>query len=494
MSSPVSVSFQSLIKIDRKKEDAVYMQIVYQFINAVRRNLLEDGDRLPGSRKIAEELLVHRKTIVAALDELLDQGWVETRPNIGSFVANPELPSNNNTKVKVFEQPPQRAPFHFRRELILDNPLPENFERLYFTDGTPDYRVIAVEELVRFYASVLKRKKRANDLPSMAEGNLYFRDQLSYYLNVSRGFHLSRDFLLPIAGREQVLSILSRLLINSGDIVLVENLSYFLPNMIFSQAGARLKTVPVDQDGMDIDYIQENFKPGDIRFVYINPHSQYPTTVGFSESRKTQLLELAQRFDFIVVEDDADFEFSSAKSKSTSLLRKNAGNRVVYLGTFGGFLNVGFQMNFIIGPKDFLEEGKKYLSIFGKPNFMLEQALGEIIHQGDIHRYQRKFRKVINERKELFAGLLLKYFKNQICFDVPHSGLAFWIQFKESFSLTRLQEKAKEMGLVIPGICLYQNKELTALRLGFAHLNRPDMDQAVHILHTAYGEIYSVGA
>ncbi|HCX57385.1 MAG TPA: GntR family transcriptional regulator, partial [Sphingobacterium sp.] len=69
MSSPVSIGFHSIIKIDRRKEDAIYLQIVYQFINAVKRNLLEDGDLLPGSRKIADELNVHRKTIVAALAE-----------------------------------------------------------------------------------------------------------------------------------------------------------------------------------------------------------------------------------------------------------------------------------------------------------------------------------------------------------------------------------------------------------------------------------------
>ena len=491
MSSPVDVGFQSLIKIDRKKTDAVYMQIVYQFINAVRRNLLEDGDRLPGSRKIAAELQVHRKTMIAALDELQDQGWVQARPNVGTFVRNPEGLSDASTSVKAFQQPPQHAPFDFRKEVILDNPLPENLEGLYFTDGTPDYRIIAVEELVRFYASVLKRKKRTNVLPSTADGNLFFREQLSYYLNLSRGFHLSRNFLLPISGREQVFSIISRLLISSGDIVLVENLSYFSSNMIFSQAGARLKTVPVDKDGMDTHYIQEHFNPGDIRLVYINPQSQYPTTVRLSESRKTHLLELAQRYDFIVIEDDADFEFSATKNKSESLLRKNAGNRVLYLGTFGGFLNSGFQMNFIIGPKDFLEEGKKYLNIFGKPNFMMEQALGEIIHQGDILRYQRKFRRVSNERKALFAQLLHDYFQDHITFTVPDSGLAFWIRFEKYFSLTRLQEKTKEMGLVIPGICLYQNRELNALRLGFAHLNRQDMEEAVRIFDKAYREVYA---
>lgn len=65
------------------------MQIVYQFINAVKSKLLENDDRLPGSRKIAEELQVHRKTIIAALEELQEQGWVKTRPNIGTFVKNP---------------------------------------------------------------------------------------------------------------------------------------------------------------------------------------------------------------------------------------------------------------------------------------------------------------------------------------------------------------------------------------------------------------------
>src|SRR5690554_2082215 len=119
MSSPVHINFQSFIKIDRRKQDAVFMQIVYQFINAVKTNLLEDGDRIPGSRKIAEELQVHRKTILAALDELQDQGWIETVPNVGTFVKNPETSSTLNLNCKAFQQPPEKAPFPFKKELIL---------------------------------------------------------------------------------------------------------------------------------------------------------------------------------------------------------------------------------------------------------------------------------------------------------------------------------------------------------------------------------------
>ena len=489
MSSPVTIPFHSFITIDRRKKDAIYLQIVYQFINAVKRNILEDNDQLPGSRKIAEELEVHRKTIIAALTELQEQGWINTLPNIGTFVRNPELSPNQVQKNNVFQQPPEKAQFHFRKDFILDTPLEENQEKLYFTDGIPDYRLIKSEELVRFYTAVLKRKKQAGVNPNVINGRSFFRDQLSYYLNLTRGFHLSRDFLLPVAGVEQVHSILSRLLINAGDIVLVEALSYFLPNMIYNQAGAQMKTIPVDEDGMDIDYIQNHFKPGEIRLVYINTNCQYPTTVNLSKKRKKQLLDLAEAYNFIVIEDDCDFEFSLVKIQNESLFRKNGGNRVIYVGAFGRFLNPGFQMNFLIAPKDLLQEAAKYQNVFGKPDVMMEKALGDLIHQGDIHRYHRKSKKVIAERKDLFAQLLSIHFKNQITFTIPRSGLAFWIRFKDSFSLTQLQQKAKKKGLFIPSVCLYQNRSITALRLGFAHLNQQEMEDAVKLFNEAYGEV-----
>ena len=489
MRSPVSIPFHSFVKLDRNKKEAVYLQIVYQFINAVKSNILEDGDLLPGSRIIAENLHVHRKTIVAAFAELQDQGWLEIVPNIGTFVRNPEISSKQIKGSHAFRHPPEKAPFRFRKEFILDTPLERTQEKLYFTDGTPDYRIIKAEELARFYTSVLHRKKQSASAHNNTHGSSFFRDQLSFYLNVTRGFHLSRDFFLHASGPEQIHSILSRLLINKGDVVLVEELSYFLPNMIYSQAGAHLKIIPLDEEGMDVDYIRNKFKPGEIRMVYINSKCQYPTTVTLSEERKIQLLLLAEEYDFIIIEDDTDFEFSGLRNKKQTLLRNNGGKRVLYLGTFGRFLHPGFQISFLIGPKDLLNEGAKYLNIFGKPDAMMEKALGELIHLCDIHRNQRKSNKVLAERKEVFAELLRNYFKEQIDFTIPISGLAFWIQFKKPVSLISLQKKAQEIGLFLPMTCLYQNRKVTGLRLGFAHLNLPEMEEAVRLLAASHREI-----
>lgn len=488
MNSPVDINFQSFIKIDRKKTEAVYMQIVYQFINAVNLKILEDGDRLPGSRKISEALNVHRKTVIAAMTELEDQGWIDTVPNIGTFVKNPKFPKSRLAG-RTFPQPPGQAPYRYRKELILDMPISESSGKYYFTDGTADDEVIDIAELVRFYGGVLKRKKRSRFLSNDVDGNSFFRDQLSIYLNLTRGIHLSRNFLLPISSREKIFSILARLLIDTGDVVLVSELSFFLPNMIFSQAGARLKTIPVDDEGIDVDYIETQFGPGEIRCIYINSLCHYPTTVKLSDKRKEKLLQLAEEYNFIVIEDDEDFEFSMLKEKNQSLFKKDGGNRVIYMGALGKYLNCNFQMNFLIAPVDVLDEAKKYLNVFGKTDFILEKVLGEIIQQGDILRYQRKSQKIIAGRKKVFSQLLDTYFKDSISFSVPESGLAFWILFKKNFSLIQLQAKAIENGLLIPKVCLYQNRSITAVRLGFAHLDQHEMEEAIVLLHKSYMEV-----
>ena len=465
------------------------MQLVYQFIQAVKRRLLQDGDRLPGSRKIAEQLQIHRKTVVAALQELEAQDWIESIPNVGTFVRDPDQLQLPNKKHRT--HPPKQAPYAFTQEMILDLPTSEKKQQLYFTDGTPDHRWIDVQELLRFYAAVLKRKNQGIADPDKEAGGLFFRDQLSYYLNLSRGFLLSRTCILPIMSREQIFSILTRLLIQQGDTVLVETLSYYLPNMIFNQAGAHLSTVPIDTQGMDVEYIRRHFKPGDIRFVYLNSRCQYPSTRALSLERKKALVELASAYDFIIIEDDVDFESSHAKSRDPSLFSLDGGHRVIYIGSFGGFLHPEFQMHFLIAPEDLLREARKYQNIYGKANFMLEKALGEMIQQGDILRYQRKAHKLLEARKQVFETRLKHYFQDQIRFSPPSAGMAFWLEFKEAISLSQLQNLARKQGLLIPRICLYQNHSTKALRLGFAHLDPEEIEKSIQLLYQSYQALYT---
>src|SRR5699024_12870164 len=95
----------------------IYLQIVYQFIQAVQRGLLSDGNKIPGSRNLCKELGVHRKTIVAALEELQTQGWVTIKPAVGTFVKNQDFDIKNEDTPSAHNTAIQNAAFQFRKNI-----------------------------------------------------------------------------------------------------------------------------------------------------------------------------------------------------------------------------------------------------------------------------------------------------------------------------------------------------------------------------------------
>src|SRR5690625_6855306 len=217
------------------------------------------------------------------------------------------------------------------------------------------------------------------------QGNLFFRQQLSYYLNLTRGFHISETHLINSQSKAILLHIISQLLIREGDIILVGELSHFLPNMIFSKAGARLKTVPIDQDGANVDHYRPHFHTGQIQFILLHSQNQNPPSYHLSQKRNEQLLALAEEYDFIIIEDDEDYELTYERSASPPLVKFPNTDRVIYLGSFGAYLIPGFQTTFLIGPRDFIRKGRKYLTIFGQIAIINEQLCGEMIQIGRAH-------------------------------------------------------------------------------------------------------------
>lgn len=489
MNSPVERLISQFIHLDKSKPAHLYLQIVDQVIQAIQKGVLLVDDKLPGSRVLSTVLGVHRKTIIAALEELQAQGWLEAKPNVGTFVKNPvvkqkQLSGNNAAN----EDHLIRANFGFKKSFFLDTPFEESFCELVFNDGLPDIRLTKLEELSRSYSTSLKRKqvsKKMNDFSF--RGNKYFVEQLSYYLNVSRGLRLSPQNLSITKSVEMCLFALTHLLVERKEIVLVCEWSSFAANMIFQQGGAVVKTIPIDNQGVDVSFIREHFIKGEIRFLYLSSQHHYPTTITMSSQRRNALLELADEYDFVIIEDDYDYEFHFEKTQVLPIASSDYKGRVIYIGAFGKSLNPAFQIGFICGPKDMIHAANKFLALLD-PNgdVVMEQALAEMIESGEIFRSLKKALKIYRERRDFFATLLDEHFQEDIEFNIPSGGLAFWIVWKKKFSLMQLAIKCKEHQLFLPRICLYQNQSITAVRLGFGHLSTEEMMHSVKILQKCY--------
>jgi GntR family transcriptional regulator/MocR family aminotransferase len=484
MNSPVFIPYQSFISIDRLSDVSVYLQISNQLINAIQRGYLPFGTKLPGTRKLSSLLEVHRNTIVSVYDELLAQGWIEIFPNKGTFVIGKE---QNTTTVQTFRQNnlenyPRETGFSFKTSNILDNPFEHSDCDYIFNDGIPDIRLTQVDQYSGIYSSILKRKAHKIGQYNY-DGSEFFKQNLSQYLNLSRGLPISKNNLLITRSTEMSMYIVSEILLSQDDTVLVGALSYFSVNMIFQRTGVNILTVSIDEEGINVEEVRKICEKQKIRMLYLTPHHHYPTTVTLSVKRRLELLNLSQEFGFIILEDDYDYDFHYDKSPILPLASADTKGMVVYIGSFGKLLAPGFRTGFIVAPENLMAEMRKYLGIIDRQgDILMEHVLGEMIAEGEINRYLKKSLKIYKERRNHFAALLKHHLEEFIDFKIPSGGLAFWTEWKTPVNLMQLSRNCAQNNLFIPKTLLYQNKNLTALRLGFGNFSIHEMEKAIEIL------------
>ena len=496
--SPVNTLFKQLIDFDKSISQPVFIQVSQQIINAIQRKYLAKGTLLPGTRVLGKLLKVHRNTAVAIYEELASQGWVEIIPNKGTFVLEPEL---KTAKIKATSQKINEAytyakttGFPFQKSFHLASTIQLTTAKYTINEGKPDLRLHPVHEFTRWYSAAMKRKtilKKWNR-PSETSYSL-FQTQLCNYLNATRGFHIKPNNLISTRSTEMSLYIVSQLLIKQNDVVLVGNLSNYASNMIFQQAGATIKTVPVDADGLNIDYIKKHFVKRSIRCVYICAHRQYPTVVKLSAARRLALLQLAKDYEFAIIEDDYDYDFQFEGSAMLPMATADANGMVIYLGKFGQSLFPSFQTGFVIAPENLISEATNYLQLLDKQGDLIqEQMLSELINEGEIHRLMKKNIIIYKERRDCLCELLTKYFSEIATWNIPAGGLAIWLEFQASISLVKLAEEAEKNNLFLPKTILYQDKNTCAIRFGFGHLNKEEMEPVIQKLKSAYNKVNEI--
>ena len=248
--------------------------------------------------------------------------------------------------------------------------------------------------------------------------------------------------------------------------------------------------IPVDNNGIDVDFIEKNFTKNSIRCVYVCAHRQYPTTVTLSAERRLKLLQLAKAYNFAIIEDDFDYDFQFNGSAMVPMASADSEGVVIYLGRLGQSFFPSFQIGFVVAPANIISEANNYLQILDKQGDLIQkQILAELISEGEIHRLIKKNITVYKQRRDYLCSCLKTYFKDEATWDIPEGGLAVWVEFKSRISLVKLAEKAKNYDLFLPKTILYQNKDLCAIRLGFGHLNEDEIEHVITILKQAFNAV-----
>jgi GntR family transcriptional regulator/MocR family aminotransferase len=492
MDSPVSIPFKSFIQLKPEEPTALYLQIVFEFIKAIQTGWLPEGTKLPGTRILCKLLLVNRNTLIKAFDDLESQGFIEIRPNKGTFILSGQK-QKHRPKSTATERKYDTG-FMFKRSSILESPLEVSSLPYQFNDGLPDLRLVHTDVLARLYVSKLKRQKNTNTWSKLqTQSRLDFKVQFSNFLNLTRGIRIAESNLLTTGSHEISLYLVTKLLISPGDRVVVASPSYYLSNMTLSDSGAEMISIPVDENGIDTDKLRLVCEKNPIRMLYLTSNYHYPTTMALSAKRRIALLELADRYGFVILEDDYEFDFHYDNNPVLPLAAFDTNERVVYIGSFARSLPTGFGYGFVAGPAAFISELEKHQRILETGiDVVKEQVLTEWIQEGEVHRLSKKNKKIYRERRDYFITLLNEKLKGRVKFQVPARGLAVWVEWLDHFSLIKLKEACAAKGLFLPQTILYQSKNLCATRLGFGHLEREEMEKAVEILNLGLRDLLNL--
>ncbi len=493
MDSPVEIPFKSFMQLKPEENTALYLQIVFEFIKAIQTGFLPEGTKLPGTRILCKVLEVNRNTLIKAFQDLESQGWIETLPNKGTFILSQQKQKNKAdfTISKERNQSEINSGFIFKRSTILENPIESSNLPYQFNDGMPDLRLVQTDVLARLYVSKLKRHKTSKTYEQIQlRSHLNFKTQFANYLNLTRGIRISTSNLLTTSSHEIALYLVTKVLINPGDKVVVASPGYNMSNMTLTNTEAQIISIPVNEDGIDTKRLKEICETSEIRLLYLTSNYHYPTTILLSAKKRIEVLESANQYGFVILEDDYDFDFHYDNNPVLPLAAFDSNQRVVYIGSFGKSLPSGFSYGFVAAPPEFIKELEKHQNIL-EPGIdvMKEQVLTEWISEGEVHRLSKKNKKIYKERRDHFVSLLNERLKGKIKFRIPPRGLAIWVEWLGDFNLIKFQKECSNNGLFLPKTILYQTKDLTATRLGFGHLEKEEMEKAVSILNQSLENI-----
>jgi GntR family transcriptional regulator/MocR family aminotransferase len=479
--------YKSLIQIDRNAPVTLYIQVCNIFISLITNGTLRPSDPLPSSRILATLIGINRNTVKLAYEELISQGWAESIERKGVFVLS-RLPLLSKTKA------PESSKDKSNQEAFLwtnnfEKALPaENFQKSILTidDGFPDVRMAPVDQLMREYRSLSRKFYGKNFLKyGSSKGSEHLRNALSNYLAHTRGLVVSSENILITRGSQMGIYLAVQLLLHPADNIAAGVSNYTAADDTFGYAGANLLRIPVDSEGMDIDYLEGVLKQKKIKAVYIIPHHHFPTTVTMSMERRLKLLSLAGEHRFAIIEDDYDFDFHYDNKPYLPLAGIDHNHNVIYIGSITKTFAPALRIGFMTGPPAFINAAASLRQMIDKQgDTLLEESFATLFDNGEMERHFRKSLKIYKQRRNLFCQILKTDFKHKITFKIPEGGLAVWSLFDKKTDLAKMSEAASKKGLYIGNGSFYKNESFVTngMRMGFASLEKKEMEQALGIL------------
>jgi len=480
--------YKTLLKIDKSSSEAVFKQIASQLVLLIQKGILMPDMQLPSTRLLAAELDLHRKTIMAAYNELITEDWIigkERKEYRVSTLLPIIKPRTYADKAKSSYKAKSVVSFD-KLEHVPSLTETKAGYKVIVNDGFPDVNIFPIERVSGEYRRLLTHQHLKKTSATLnIDGSLVFKEALALFLNDTRGLNIDPENLMVTRGAQMAIYMAASMILKPGDKVLVTTPSYFFADAIFRQLGAELITIPVDDDGADVEAIANALQNNQIKLLYIIPHHHHPTTVTLSSSRRTKLLEIINTHQLTVIEDDYDYDFQYQYSPYLPLASGAHGGHVIYIGSLTKVLGPDFRLGYLISTPDFLSSAIRLKTLIDlRGDVLMEEIIASLMQSGEFSRFIMKANKLYRHRCDYAADLITNELGHLVDFNKPQGGMALWLKFNEQYPLAHIIKKSAALGLQFTGRAYFKSSDLPydAIRFGFAAVNEQEIEFAVDIL------------
>jgi len=434
----------------------------------------QPGDRLPATRALARHLGISRITVSLAYDALLSTGYVTSHARSGFYVA-PDAPNRRDTVDA--SAPASDASLNWSARLGPVGPAlggqakPADWRRFRypFIFGEPDLDRFPVDDWRDCMRQALGKRHFetiADDAGDRDDPLLV--EQIAKRSVTGRGVVAEPEDILVTAGAQNALWLVANALLNRhpGGKVVMEEPGYPELRHLLTHLGAEVVPVPVDGEGLLVDAIPEGTLA-----VFITPSHQAPTGVTMSMARRHALLTLAEARDFVVVEDDYDFEMSYQTPSLPALKALDETGRVLYVGSFSKSIFPGLRLGYLVADPVLIDHTRALRTLAGRhaPG-ITQRTVAYFLSSGHYNAHARRMRMRMARRRAALHEALLKH-----RLVAPHSpvtgGAAFWLDGPKGMDAVPLADTLRTQGVLIePGAPFYAHPTppRNTIRLGYS--------------------------
>ncbi|MEM1639562.1 MAG: PLP-dependent aminotransferase family protein [Desulfurococcaceae archaeon] len=359
-------------------------------------------------------------------------------------------------------------------------------EVISFAGGIPDPNLLPKDELAEIARDVILRYGSIALQYSETKGVHEVRETLCGYLYKKKNINCDPEDVVITTGSQSALDLIARVFIDPGDLVITENPTYLAAIGAFKNAGAKLIGIPLDENGMKTDILEKKLEemPKEqrekVKYIYTIPIAQNPAGVSMSLDRKKHLLEIASKYNLLVVEDDPySYLVFDDNVDKTTLKSLDKENRVIYLGTASKILSPGLRIGWVISSSDIarkIELVKQYVDLHSPT--LSQLILSEAIKQGVIDKVLAKAIPQYRSKRDTMLKAIKEYFPEYVWYSKPIGGLfVFAYIYKERFDAGLLLKKAIDEYKVayVPGGSFHvDGLGRNSMRLNFSY---PTYDQ-----------------